>query len=110
MIFYFVKEANMYKQNNEKTTHTLHLTQNVLKNLLPIDRILSVAHFADEFDAYNLSKILDLTPEYVEDELQFITQHINSELQEYKRMNNCDLYDVDEQLIKDAFISLFNQI
>jgi len=88
---------------------TIQVVMDTLENLVPIDRLITLAHYMDQFDDEYLSDILEMSREYITYELSIATKYIKSKCLEYECENNCTLMDIDERIIYEAFTELFKK-
>lgn len=99
----------MNLHENENQALTVQVVMDILENLVPIERIITLAYYVDSMDVKHLSEMLQISLTNVKFELGNANEYIYAKCLEYELENNCRLSDVNEHIINEAFIKLFTQ-
>ncbi len=99
----------MNLRENENQALTVQVVMDILENLVPIERIITLAYYVDSIDVKRLSEILQISLTNVKFELGNANEYIYAKCLEYELDNNCRLSEVNEHIINEAFIKLFTQ-
>lgn len=88
---------------------TIQVVMDILEDLVPIERIITLAHYTDHFDIRHMADILQMSLDNIKCELGIANEYIKTKCLEYELQNNCKLAEVDDCTINEAFIELFKQ-
>lgn len=88
---------------------TIQVVMDILENLMPIERIITLVHYVDKFDIKHMADILQMSLDNLKCRLGTANDYIKYKCMEYELQNNCQLAEINDFIINEAFVQLFKQ-